>query len=112
MSKQKRESRQQSQKRQRKTGSIFPDPVLIALCAFFGGATARLASIVWSMLTLAATNFLHSDQPDRHTAQPAQPVVLPDFSPGPPPAAVGFPVSPRSSLPLVPTPCRLSAALL
>ncbi len=112
MSRQKRESRQHSQKRQKKTGSIFPDPISVSLCVLFGGATARLVSIFWSALSQAATNFLHSDQPDRHTAQPAPLAALPDFSPGPPFAAVGFPVSPRSSLPLFPTPCRLSAALL
>jgi hypothetical protein len=93
-------------------GSIFPDPIIVSLCALFGGATARLVSILWSALNQAATKFLHTDQPDRDIAQAASSLALPDFSPGPPPAAVGFPVSPRSSLPLFPIPCRLSAALL
>lgn len=110
MSRQKRESRSQKE-------MVYFHPAHFALsfCAIFSGVTAPLAAVVKSLLTRLATNFLHSDQPHRHTAQLAFAAVHSGLPSGPPPgsparfAAFGIPVSPRSSLPLIPDSRRLLA---
>ena len=112
MSRQKRESRSHREKVQ-----MHPAHFVLSLLAVFSGATAPLARVLRTALNWAATNFLHTDYPHRHFAQPAFPVALSGLASGPPPAtagciaAFGLPVSPRSSLPLISLPCRLCAAL-
>ena len=112
MSRQKRESRSH-----REMVYMHPAQLVLSFLAIFSGKTAPLASVLRTALDWAATNFLHTDYPHRHFAQPAFAVALSGLASGPPPAtagriaAFGLPVSPRSSLPLIPLPCRLRAAL-
>ena len=112
MSRQKRESRSHKE-------MVYTHPVhfVLFLCAIFCGLTAPLAHLLRMALYWVATNFLHTDQPHRRTARPAVAFAPSGLRSSPPPAtaghiaAFGIPASPRSSLPLVPIPARLSAAL-
>jgi hypothetical protein len=116
MSRQKRDSRNH-----RRMVYTHPAHFVLSFLASFSGITAPLASVLRTALNWAATNFLHTDYPQRHFAQPAFAVsssgLAPSLSLTPPPAtagrvaAFGLPVSPRSSLPLIPSPCRLRATL-
>jgi hypothetical protein len=112
MSRQKRESRSH-----REMVYTHPAQFVLSFLAIFSGVTAPLARVVQTALNWAATNFLHTDHPHRHFAQPAFPVALSGLASGPPPAtagciaAFGLPVSPRSSLPLIPFPAVSSALL-
>ena len=112
MSRQKRESRNR-----REMVHFHPAHfVLFSFCVLCG-VTAPLARVLRTALNWAATNFLHTDQPHRHFALAVFPAALPGMPSSPPPAtagsiaAFGIPASPRSSLPLVPIPARLSAVL-
>jgi hypothetical protein len=112
MSRQKRDSRNVRE-------MVYIHPVHFVLFFFcvLRGVTAPLVRILRTALNWAATNFLHTDHPQRHLALAVFPVALPGLPSSPPPAtagriaAFGLPVSPRSSLPLVPTPACLSAVL-
>ncbi len=112
MSRQKRVSRSR-----REMVYMHPAQFVLSFLAIFSGETAPLASVLRAAINWAATNFLHTDYPHRHFAQPAFAVALPGLAFSPPSATAGriaafsLPVSPRSSLPLIPVPCRLRAAL-
>jgi hypothetical protein len=116
MSRQKRESRSH-----REMVCLHPAQLVLSFVAIFSGETAPLAFVLRTALNWAATSFLHTDYPHRHFAQPVFAVALSGLAPGlsstPPPATAGriaassLPVSPRSSLPLIPFPCCLRAAL-
>ena len=112
MSRQKRVSRSH-----RKMVYTHPAHFVLSFLASFSGVTAPLASVLRTALNWAATNFLHTDYPQRHFAQPAFAFAPSGLAYGPPPAtagriaAFGLPVSPRSSLRLIPLPCRLRATL-
>jgi hypothetical protein len=112
MSRQKRESRSH-----REMVHTHPAQFVLSFLAIFRGVTAPLERVVQTALSWAATNFLHTDYPHRHSAQPLLAVALPGLASGPPPAtagciaAFGLPVSPRSSLPLIPFPAVSSALL-
>ena len=116
MSRQKRESRNLR-------GKLKMNAVhfVLSFLAIFSGATAPFTRVLRIALNWAATNFLLTDYPQRHFAQPAFAVALSGLAPGlsstPLPATAGriaafsLPVSPRSSLPLITLPCRLRATL-
>jgi hypothetical protein len=112
MSRQKRESCNL-----RKKVQMHPAHFVLYFLAIFSGLTAPLTRVLRIALNWAATNFLLTDYPHRHFAQPAFAVALSGLASSPPPATAGriaassLPVSPRSSLPLIPFPCRLRAAL-
>jgi hypothetical protein len=111
MSRQKRDSRSYREMVYR-----HPAHFVLSFLTIFCGVTAPLARVLRTAFNWAATNFLHTDYPQRHTAQPAFPVALSGLASSPPPAtagciaAFGLPVSPRSSLPLISLPCRLRVA--
>ena len=112
MSRQKRERRNR-----REMVYLHPAHFVLFFHAILNGVTAPLARVLRTALNWTATNFLHKDQPHRHFALAAFAVALPGLPSSPPPAtagriaAFGLPVSPRSSLPLVPIPACLSATL-
>ena len=114
MSRQKRESRSRTENALN-LGQFTPVEIAFLLRALICGQTAPLASVLWTTFTRAATKFLPKDQPQR-SAQP----VFTALRPGLPPSytgrsqaygVFGTPMSPRSSLPLVPVPVHLRAAL-
>ncbi len=112
MSRQKRDSRNL-----REMVYIHPAHFVLSFLASFSGVTAPLASVLRTTINWAATNFLHTDYPQRHFAQRAFAFAPPGLVYAPPPATAGriaafsLPVSPRSSLPLISLPCRLCATL-
>src|ERR1700679_127560 len=73
MSRQKRVSRSRSH---REMVYMHPAQFVLSFLAIFSGETAPLASVLRAALNWAATNFLHTDYPHRHFAQPAFAVAL------------------------------------
>ena len=111
-------SRQRRESRNRKEMVYFhPAHFVLSFFCVLCGVTAPLVRVLRTAFYWAATNFLHTDHPQRHFALAASPVALPGLPSSPPPAtagriaAFGLPVSPRSSLPLIPIPACLSATL-
>jgi hypothetical protein len=114
MSRQKRESRSRTESASN-LGQITPVEIAFLFRALICGQTAPLVLVLRTAFNRAATKFLPKDQPQRNAQ-----LVFTALRPGLPPnytgrsqayGVFGIPVSPRSSLPLVPIPVHLRATL-